>query len=129
MTVAGNEPYHVGGKRERRSLRLPHAATATSPAICIEPSDPTFRVFARSTGGPEARIDVEALVDIPFVGPTSVPVGVITASRRFRPTPIVLIGVQAVAVLEGSTTIRLRFTATEGAWQLDDVYVDPYKRR
>lgn len=64
-----------------------------------------------------------------MLGATWVQVGVITASRRFRPTPVLLIGVQAVAVLTGTTNIRLRFTAAERDWQLDDVYVDPYKRR
>lgn len=29
--VAGNEPYHVGSRRDRRSLRLPAGASATSP--------------------------------------------------------------------------------------------------
>src|SRR2546430_1283649 len=48
--VSGNEPWSVSGQGAH-VLSLPAGSSAWSPPICLGLLHPTFRAFARSTGG------------------------------------------------------------------------------
>jgi len=126
--VSGNEPWRVGNGSDSHSLRLPAGASATAPATCIGLADPTVRFFARNT----ALLGLGTLVvtaDISAAGlDVRVPVGVVTGGSSFQPTlPLPLLA-NLTSSLPGSTgTVTLEFTALGGSWQIDDVYVDPFK--
>ena len=47
----GNEPYHVGGAGDSKSLALSSGDSATSPAICVGITHPTIRFFAKRRSG------------------------------------------------------------------------------
>jgi hypothetical protein len=127
VTVAGNEPWYASGPGTT-ALALPAGSTAVSPSFCIGLLDPTLRLFARNSA-PLAlgTVVVSAEVDTAG-GSVTVPVGAIVAGARWQPTLPLPLLVDALAPLgDGTATVRLRLTAVGGSWQVDDVYVDPFK--
>lgn len=127
--VSGNEPWRVSQPSDSRSLFLPAGSSATSPAICAGLADPTIRFFAARMDGDEgSRLDVYALVRL--AGATrTFPIGSISGGGAWRPTPVIpfLANVSAIASSDGTTQVSFRFSAREGGWAIDDVYVDPLK--
>jgi hypothetical protein len=124
--VDGNDPY-LGGAR---SLALPGGASATSAPMCIGLEHPTIRLFARNTGAPGSALGVSVVFSDPLGVKRSLPVGVVGAGDTWSPTPILPIVVNLLA-LTGDQRVSFRFTALDdrGEWTIDDVYVDPYKKR
>jgi hypothetical protein len=130
--VAGNESYAAHGAGDSYSLALSAGASATSPSICIGTLSPTARLFVRSTGSLLSTLRVDVLYTTALGIRSSAPVGLVTGSGSWQPTlPLPLLAnVAGLPVLSGgSTQIALRFTplGLGGSWQLDDLYVDPYK--
>lgn len=123
--VAGNEPNFVHGPGERSSLLLPPGASATSPALCIALKYPTLRLFTRSSKGGILRFEVLWLDGA----------GVLRSSQFMRlpgrsswtltPALLFLINAAVPVQRDGTMVVGFRLTAEKGAWQVDDVYVDP----
>jgi hypothetical protein len=130
--VSGNESYAVRDSTDGYSLSLPPGGSATSPSICIGTLSPTARLFVRNTGSMSSTLRVEVLYRTALGIPGSALVGVVLGSSSWQPTaqlPL-LANVTGLPLLTGgSTPISLRFTAqgAGGSWQIDDLYVDPYK--
>jgi hypothetical protein len=122
--VAGNEPFHVGAADDSSSLKLPAGGSATTAPMCVGIEHTTMRFFAkRESGSQFSLLRVEAVVEGRFL-----PIGFVTGSGRWEPTPPVPILVNALALLHGSTQVAFRFTPLSGSqWSIDDVYVDPYR--
>jgi len=122
--VSGNEPWRVRAAADGHSLSLPAGAQATSPASCIGLLYPTTRFFARGSGG---TLKVDARVTVGGVS-TSVPVGLVIPGESFSPTlPLPLLANLTAPLAGSSASVALTFTALDGAVQLDDVYIDPFK--
>lgn len=114
--VRGNESFDLSGAGTR-SLALSAGDSATSPTVCVGLEHPTFRyVFRTTSGSALASLRVSAV----FPDGVTLPVGTVTGSSAWAPSPITLIGANLVA-----NTVAFRFTAESGSWQVDDVYVDP----
>jgi hypothetical protein len=128
--VSGNEPWKVGGAGDAHSLDIPSGSTATSPVICVGLEHPTVRFFARKNSGLLSTLAVSAVVHLNGGGTLSVPVGVMAAGSSWTPTPAYLYLGNALSVLAGdSTPMQFQFTPLLGGdWQVDDVYVDPFRR-
>jgi hypothetical protein len=125
--VAGSEPYGVTGAVGSFSLGLPVGASAQSPFTCVEAGYKTFRFFARNTGT-ASKILVQVVYQTP-IGLVSVPVGTITSSSGWQPTPAIPTGAAVAGLLMGGTAqMALRFTALAGTSAIDDVFVDPRMR-
>jgi hypothetical protein len=125
--VAGSEPYGVTGAVGSFSLGLPVGASAQSPFTCVEAGYKTFRFFARNTGT-ASKILVQVVYQTP-IGLVSVPVGTITSSSGWQPTPAMPTGAAVAGLLMGGTAqMALRFTALAGTSAIDDVFVDPRMR-
>jgi hypothetical protein len=125
--VDGNNPYLSG----ERSLSLPGGASATSGPMCIGVEHPTIRLFARNTGAPSSTLAVSVVFSDPLLGVTrSLPVGLIGAGDSWSPAPVLPVVVNLLSLL-GDQQVSFRFTALDdrGEWTIDDVYVDPYKKR
>jgi hypothetical protein len=74
---------------------------------------------------------VTAVVTLQGGGKLEVPFGVVVAGSRWNPTlPMLFLG-NALPILPGQyTPVSFRFTPILGGdWQVDDVYVDPYRAR
>lgn len=122
--TSGSEPYGVTGKVGQSSLLLPAGASAQSPPVCVDASDPTFRFFAHNNSLLSA-VAVQVVYPT-LLGPVALPLGAAALSPSWRPTLPMLTGSLVGALLNGGTTqLSLRFTAVLGASQIDDVFVDP----
>jgi hypothetical protein len=121
-TGFGNEPWYVNGFGSR-SLSLPQGASATSPGFCINLLDPAIRMFARGSNGGDLRIQVL------FRGLTGNLTGVLNVADEdgtgaWAPSNRVS---SILALPLGTAYAQIRVTAVGGAWQVDDVFVDPFK--
>lgn len=130
--VSGSESYAVHNGTDAYSLSLPPGASATTPPICIGTLAPTTRFFVRNTGSQLSALRVDVLYTTVLGLRGSAPVGLLVGTPSWQPTlPLPLLAnVIGLPLLTGGTTqIALRFTplGSGGAWQLDDLYVDPYK--
>jgi hypothetical protein len=127
--VRGNEPWRVGGRHDSFSLLLRDGASATTPPVCVGLLHPTLRFFATGGSG-RSWLRVEVFYRT-LAGPASHVVAFLPPHARWAPTlPLpFLANALGLTALEGTTTtVQFRFTATGGApWQVDDVYVDPWK--
>jgi hypothetical protein len=124
-TLTGGASVQAGGNTflsAGSSLVLPAGAAATTPAICVDLGSPTLRAFTNAQRG-------TVVVSVVVAG-LAVPVGVISASGSWQPTPAMVYLTNALGILSatGTTTASFRFTAVGGDARLDDVYVDPYRR-
>ncbi|HEU0335800.1 MAG TPA: hypothetical protein VFR43_04555 [Gaiellaceae bacterium] len=127
--VAGNEPFRVGGRHDRFSLLLRDGAAATTPPVCVGLLHPTLRFFATGGSG-RSWLRVEVVYRT-LAGPASHVVAMLPPRARWAPTlplPFLANAIGLTALDGPTTTVQFRFTATGGApWQVDDVYVDPWK--
>ena len=133
--VDGNEPFKVHGAGDGKSLSLPAGAWARSAATCVDFDEPTMRFFARNTGSPLSTLAVEARIRTTVLGlttETTLPVGVVLGTTQsWQPSLPVVFKLSLNQLLGGTTTVDFRFTTVgvAGNWQVDDVYVDPFKDR
>ncbi len=131
--AAGNEPYRVGGANDAKSLALPSGASATSPTICVGITHPTIRFFAkRRSGGmlSTSHLRVDVLFETASGNVASLPIGLVENGGSWQVTSPILVAANLLALLPGETTpVAFRFTAEDGDWSIDDVWVDPYMRK
>ena len=131
--VSGNEPWKVGGSNHDSSLVLPAGSTAISPVSCVGLAEPTVRFFAKKTRAPLLGIStlaVSVYVKTSLGLTVPVPVGVVLGNGQWKPTPPLLIVANLLPLLPGDRTpVAFQFTPVLGDWQIDDLYVDPYRSR
>lgn len=130
----GNEPFHVTRADDRSSLFLPSGASARTTTICVDADEPRMRFFVRNTGSPLSALAVEARIRTTVLGSTvttSLPLGVVLGAQEWHPSLPVPFKLSLNQMLGGTTTIDFRFTVLGlgGKWQVDDIYVDPFKDR
>lgn len=129
--VDGNESYYLNGAADSKSLSLPSGSSAVSPPVCMAIETPSFRLLARNTGDPSSELRVEAVYKLLGLIHTKT-AGTITAGSTWAPTPSVST-VLTLSTILGTlipSAIEIRFTPLDsrGQWQIDDVYVDPFRR-
>ncbi|HET8759214.1 MAG TPA: hypothetical protein VFM58_24565 [Solirubrobacteraceae bacterium] len=126
-TVVDGNNVHLDGEH---SLALPAGASATTASMCIGVEHPTLRLFARNTGSPTSALAVSVVFRGPLGGWQELPVGVLAAGSSWAPTAVMPVVANLLA-LTGDQRAAFRFTAVDasGEWTIDDVYVDPYKKR
>jgi hypothetical protein len=127
--VSGNEPWKVGGSPDGASLRLPRGSSALSAPICVGLGDPTLRFFARRNSGLLSTLAVSVRVET-TLGVAEVPIGAVAAGSSWTPTLPYAMLVNLLPVLPGDdAAVQFRFTPLLGGdWQVDDIYVDPFRR-
>jgi hypothetical protein len=131
--VAGNEPWKVGGGADRKALYLPAGSSATTGVMCVGITHPTIRFFARRTNGFVLNtLAVEVLFEGLGGALKSLPVGVVPAlGTSWQPTLPYPVLASLLPLLPGELTpVAFRFTPLgRSDWQVDDVYVDPWRYR
>jgi hypothetical protein len=122
----------VNGISDTRSLSLPAAGTATSPANCTSIYHPTVRFFVRNTGSETSRLKVEALYPGLLGSVQTATLGYVSGSSSWQLSPALELLVTNLlsTVSLDQTTIAFRFIPADstGHWSVDDVYLDPYGR-
>ena len=130
--VAGGAPAVTGAFAGAQSLLIPSGGSVTSAPMCVAAHSPFFRFQARNTGLPGAlKVEVLYLDGPRFTGERET--GYLTADGAWEPTNRLSLA-QGIMGVNGSSTsqatVAFRFTpvGTGGRWQVDNLYVDPYRR-
>jgi hypothetical protein len=124
--TAGNEPFHLNSFSDNQSLLINGGGSATSPTFCVDSTMPSIRFFVRQTA-PGSDLKVQGVVQTPQ-GPLSLTVADLAdASVRWWTPVQVTVGTNRIP--KGfSVSAAMRFVVSgSGSWQIDDVYVDPYR--
>jgi hypothetical protein len=132
--VSGNETYKVGGSTHSRSLQLPSGSAAVSPFTCVGLSEPTLRLFAKRNSallGLISTLNVQIQVQTSLGLSLWLPVlpGDLGGSSWHPTASMPLIANILALSHSDKTPVRFRFSPLLGSWQIDDVYVDPYRMR
>lgn len=130
--VAGNEPFHVGGAGDATSLALGPGSSAVSRSACLSLLEPTLRLFVRTPAVPGARLTISATVRNPTTGLALTTSWVVVAGLTppgWAPTPGILVPNLLQGLLPQDLTVRVTPGGVPATWQIDDVYVDPFKQR
>lgn len=129
--VDGNESFYLNGGGDSKSLALPAGSSAVSPPVCMAIDTPSFRLVARNDGDPSSQLRVEAVYKLLGLVRTRT-AGTLRANSDWAPTQSVST-VLTLSTLVGTlipSAIEIRFTPldSKGQWQVDDVYIDPFRR-
>lgn len=131
-TVAGNESYYLNDAADSRSLSLPAGSSAGSPPVCMSLDTPIFRMMARNTGDPSSRLRVEAVYKLLGLIQTKT-VSTVTAGSAWAPTQqmstVLTLSTIIGTLIPSAIQIRITPLDNRGAWQVDDLYIDPFARR
>src|SRR5436190_2216189 len=109
---SGNEGFYVHGAGEQSSLAIPNGGSATSRAVCVGIDHPTVRFFARNGGSLLSALKVDVLFEDSLGNVLTAPVGVVTTTSSWAPTPVPLpVLVSLLPLLPGErTAVAFKFT-------------------
>jgi hypothetical protein len=131
--VNGNESYFVNSADDSQSLALPGNSAVVSPTVCVAMGENTIRLFIKNSGVAGSVLHVKAFVQNPLTGlvlSTAFDVNGTAGNTDWAPSAQMLIPNLLGGVL-GTQNLTLAFstTGTNATWNIDDVYVDPFKSR
>jgi hypothetical protein len=130
--VSGNEPFFVDRSSDSHSLLLPEGSSAVSGTVCFATGDWHLRLFARNTGSRTWSLHVQVVVPSLLGGLLTVlDGGTISGGGVWAPSPRLELLLCNVTSLLGTRAVAFRFTPVgqDAAFQIDDVYLDPWKDR
>jgi hypothetical protein len=127
--VAGNEPNFVRDAADSRSLYVPSGGSALSPTVCFGLGDWHARFFVRNVGSARGSLKVDVAVKSLLGLVSLLDGGTVSASGEWSPSPRVGLTLTNLCSLLGVRAISFRFRAvgSGAAFQVDDVYLDPWK--
>jgi hypothetical protein len=127
--VSGNEPYYLSGNTsDSHSLLLPAGSSAYSGTVCFALGDWHLRLMTKrlsATGGLHVQVIVPSLLGILTV----LDGGTVSGSGSWAPSPRLTLLLSNVTNLLGTKAVAFRFTpvGVGASYQIDDVYLDPWK--
>ncbi len=128
QVVSGNEPWRVNAAGDSHSLSLPSGSSATSPSFCVTLLHPDLRFFAVNGGSALSALEVDATTTVLGLKVTT-PVGVLLAGGMWQPTlPLPFLD-GLLSLTQGTVQFRFTPVGAGSGWQIDDIYVDPFKSR
>ena len=130
--TSGNESYYVRDGADRKSLVLPGGSRAVSPFTCVGLNEPTLRLFAKRRSLLSTTLLVEMQVQTSLGLSVWLPVlpGDVGGTSWHPTLAMPLIGNLLTLSATDRTPVRFRFSPLLlGSWQIDDVYVDPFRMR
>lgn len=126
QVVNASWSYH--GTSAGGGLEIQPGGSAVSPPVCVDTEEPTFRFFMRrgSMGNSDLLVAVRWNSD----GPHEIVSTISSAQLAWGPGPVLGLGsLMPTLAPNQSVTARLAFSVSGwGAWDIDDVYIDPYTR-
>jgi hypothetical protein len=127
--VAGTATQHVSGKADDSSLLLPAGSSATTPPVCVGLNEPTLRYFAKKNSGLLSTLTVSVQVQLQLGLWVTLPIGVDLGGAWHPSLPALVVANLLPLLPPDQTAVRFKFAPIlGGAWQIDDVYVDPRNR-
>jgi hypothetical protein len=128
--VAGNEPYFLHGRGDSHSLLLPAGSSAYSATMCFALGDWHLRFLMRNVGSQTGSLRVTVIVPSLVGGLlTILDGGTVSGNGTWQPSPRLQLLLCNVTSLLGTKAVAFRFTPVgrDAAYQIDDVYLDPWK--
>jgi hypothetical protein len=129
--VEGNESFFLNDTADTKSLALPAGSTAASPPVCMSIDTPSFRLLARNTGDPSSRLRVEAVYKLLGLVRTKT-AGTLSAGAGWAPSQsvstVLTLSTVVGTLIPSAIEIRLTPLDAKGNWQVDDLFVDPFRR-
>lgn len=126
--TAGNEPFYVNSSSDSQSLTIDGGGSATSPYFCVDNTMSSLRFFAQEvTAGGD--LQVQALVQTGS-GVQSVSLADLADGSMPSWAPTQPIVGDTSGLPDGQELqVALQFTvpSSSAAWQIDDVFVDPWR--
>ena len=133
--VPGNESYQLGSPSDSHSLALPNGSSVTTPIICVTAQSPDLRMAVLNSGAKDPKLRVYLNFTDDKGNPRTQklkdlrggPSWTLTDSLKF------LGPVNNILKRNGQATVSFTFAAEakqdtpDSHWQIDDLYVDPYK--
>ena len=131
--VSGNETFKVRAAGDAKSLAIQPKGLAVSPPVCVGVEHPTFRFFARRTSGTWGVINVKLRWTDSGGRTNETVVGSISGDpyKSWKASPAYPLATTLPLWQSGQTlSVRLVFDLEDygGAFTIDDVYIDPYRR-
>ncbi len=126
--TSGNEPFLVNDPGDSQSLTIAGGGSATSPYFCVDNTMSSLRFFAQQVSA-GVGLRAQALVQTSN-GVTTVPLAHLLDGSTPTWAPSDPIVADSSGLADGQTLmVALQFTVRSSAaiWQIDDVYVDPYR--
>jgi hypothetical protein len=120
---SGNESFYLNSKTDTSSLYMPSGSSAITPTMCFQAGDWHMRFVGKGTGRVRVTIMVPSLLGLISV----LDGGTVRPGSTWAPSPKVSLLLTNVGGLLTTRAIALKFTATDGSSQIDDVYLDPFK--
>jgi hypothetical protein len=121
--VSGNESYYLNSKSDTRSLYMPSGSSAITPTMCFKTGDWHMRFVGKGEGRVRVTIMVPSLLGLLSI----LDGGTVRPGETWEPSPKVSLLLTNIGGLLTTRAIALKFTATNGSSQIDDVYLDPFK--
>jgi hypothetical protein len=129
--VSGNDPFYLTGYRsDSHSLYLPSGSSAVSGTVCFALGDWHLRLVARNVGASRGGLHVQVVVPTLLGGLVTVlDGGTFYGNGTWAPSPRLALLLSNVTNLIGTRAVAFRFTpvGVGAAYQIDDVYLDPWK--
>ena len=125
----GNEPFYVNNGSDSQSLTISGGGSAISPFFCVDNTMGSMRFFAQQVSS-GAGLRVLALVQNSDGSVTTVPIAHLFDGSMSTWAPTDPITGNTSGLSDDQTlSVALEFTVRPSAasWQIDDVYVDPYR--
>lgn len=126
--TAGNEPWHVVNSSDNQSLTIQSGGSVTLPSTCIDATMPDLRFFARQVA-PGSDLKVSLVVQTGG-WPLTIPLARLAdGSMSDWGLTNAIYAPAGMSIAPGGTVnaaLKLTVTSGGGAWQVDDVLVDPY---
>jgi hypothetical protein len=127
--VSGNEPYYLSGNRtDSNSLLLPAGSSAYSGTVCFAFADWHLRFMAKRVSG-SGSLHVQVVVPSLLGLLTVLDGGTVSGNGTWAPSPRMELLLCNITSLLGTKAVAFRFTPVGAgtAFQMDDVYLDPWK--
>ena len=121
--VSGNESFYLNSNADTKSLYMPSGSSAITPTMCFQAGDWHMRFVGKGSGKIRVTIMVPSLLGLVSV----LDGGTVRPGGTWAPSPKVSLLLTNVGGLLTTKAIALKFTATDGTSQIDDVYLDPFK--
>jgi hypothetical protein len=122
--VAGNESWSINGTGQSTSLTIDSGGTAVSPIFCNQKSEPSIRFFYKGSSRPRVHLHIDVTDTTthqvsPLDWEMTVPGNGSRASANGIMTPYLY--------TQSTENGQLRFTASSGSVQIDDIEIDPWR--
>lgn len=128
--VSGNEPYYLTGNTgDSHSLLLPSGSSAVSGTVCFNLGDWHLRLMMKRLS-PSGGLRVQVVVPTLLGGLLTVlDGGTVSGTGTWAPSPRLELLLSNVTSLLGTKAVAFRFTpvGTGASYQIDDVYLDPWR--